>query len=176
MAAFCTPSSVLALTIKKCKHMDEKRIMTSLPHTTLCGDIFYRYHEKIVKGDCVILGREVGQSTTFEVGPGLSVGDVMNFNVKSLEYHCRCDDEVEELKQKIEDSSKQATQKTINAFELLMAGGRDFVKKKERSSGVKEGLNQKDELFNGLVDEFKTSKVDFPKAHVNTDGPYIVQD
>ncbi|PJE77315.1 hypothetical protein CI610_03768 [invertebrate metagenome] len=75
MAAFCTPSSVLALTIKKCKHMDEKRIMTSLPHTTLCGDIFYRYHEKIVKGDCVILGREVGQSTTFEVGPGLSVGD-----------------------------------------------------------------------------------------------------
>lgn len=43
------------------------------------------------------------------------------------------------------------------------------------SSGKKEGLNRKDELFNDLVDKFVASGLDFPRSTADTDGKYMIQ-
>lgn len=43
------------------------------------------------------------------------------------------------------------------------------------SPGVKDGISRKDELYNDIVDEFKTRKLDFPKAIADTEGTYFIQ-
>jgi hypothetical protein len=42
---------------------------------------------------------------------------------------------------------------------------------------MKDGLHvsRKDELFNDLIDEFKTRELDFPKTISDTDGAYCKQ-
>ena len=43
------------------------------------------------------------------------------------------------------------------------------------SSGMKNGLSRKDELFNELATNFKSRGLDFPRCTVDTDGQYFVQ-
>lgn len=43
------------------------------------------------------------------------------------------------------------------------------------SSGKKDGLNRKDELYNKLIDKFKSDHLDFPKFTCSTEGSYFVQ-
>ena len=43
------------------------------------------------------------------------------------------------------------------------------------SSGVKEGLSRKDEIYNDVVAKFEKEKLDFPKQYAETDGKYFVQ-
>jgi hypothetical protein len=59
----------------------------------------------------------------------LTVGEVVhNFSLRSFTFSCKAqtDSEVNELRQHAEI----ATKKAVNAFELLMAGGRSFPDKK----------------------------------------------
>lgn len=43
------------------------------------------------------------------------------------------------------------------------------------SAGKKDSLNEKDVLFNNLVQDFKNQNLDFPRAVVNEEGTYIIQ-
>lgn len=43
------------------------------------------------------------------------------------------------------------------------------------SSGVKNGLSRKDELFNDLVDDFCCRKLDWPGSQAPTEGTYFIQ-
>jgi hypothetical protein len=43
------------------------------------------------------------------------------------------------------------------------------------SSGKKDGLNREDELYNKLIDKFKSDHLDFPKFTCTTEGSYFVQ-
>ena len=61
----------------------------------------------------------------------LTVGEVVhNFTLRSFTFSCkaRTDSEVNELRQHAEIT----TRKAVNAFELLMAGGRSFDEKRNR--------------------------------------------
>lgn len=43
------------------------------------------------------------------------------------------------------------------------------------SSGVRDGISRKDEIYNSLVDKFQMELLDFPKQDAQTDGKYFVQ-
>ena len=58
----------------------------------------------------------------------LLVSDVLHFNIKYLTFECRPDTEFEEFKAVVDET----TRKTMNAFEVLMAKGRDYPKEKGR--------------------------------------------
>uniref|UniRef100_A0A8W8HRH3 Uncharacterized protein n=1 Tax=Magallana gigas TaxID=29159 RepID=A0A8W8HRH3_MAGGI len=93
---------------------------------------------------------------------------------KIILFICKATDdpELNELQQ----HAVNATKKAVNAFELLMAGGRSFPDKKRSNSGVKGGLSRKDELYNNLIETFfKQHKLDLPKPVLQTEGSYIVQ-
>uniref|UniRef100_A0A8W8NYS7 Uncharacterized protein n=1 Tax=Magallana gigas TaxID=29159 RepID=A0A8W8NYS7_MAGGI len=47
--------------------------------------------------------------------------------------------------------------------------------KKATSSGMKAGVNKKDEMYNMLVDDFVKKNFSFAKCTANTDGSYFIQ-
>lgn len=57
----------------------------------------------------------------------LLVADLLHFNIKYITIECQPDAKLEEFKAVIEETTK----KTVNAFELMMAKGRDYPKEKE---------------------------------------------
>ncbi|WAR05310.1 hypothetical protein MAR_020679 [Mya arenaria] len=107
-----------------------------------------------------------------ELEESLRVEDVLGFNIKYITFVCKPDAELEEFHQVLQAT----TTKTLNAFELLMAKGRDFPNEKKQSSGKSEGLHRKDELYNDLLKQyFRKSNLDFPKSVAQTQGGYFVQ-
>ena len=58
----------------------------------------------------------------------LTVGDVVGFNLKYLTFERKSDSELAEFQAVVEATTK----KTVNAFQLLMAKGREFPDKKKQ--------------------------------------------
>ncbi|XP_033753391.1 uncharacterized protein LOC117336841 isoform X2 [Pecten maximus] len=171
-------NSVLALDFLKCQHSEEKKMIIPLRNATTFLEVFDRFH-----------GDTAGKSSSFQVktktdsGQGhdvlssLTVGEIVHlFNVRHFVFTCTC--ELETKAQQLSEinvHAKVATKKAVNAFELMMAGGRSFPSKKKSSSGMKAGLSRKDELYNKLIDKFTSEGLDFPKSTASTDGSYFVQ-
>ena len=61
------------------------------------------------------------------MSPDLTVGDIISFNIKYLEFDCQYDQDREEMKEVVQETTKKA----INAFELLMAKGRAYPDEKK---------------------------------------------
>ncbi|XP_077981634.1 uncharacterized protein LOC144436663 [Glandiceps talaboti] len=80
-----------------------------------------------------------------------------NFSIKYVRVQCQRDP----ISREMEDIVEETTTKAVNAFEILIAGGREFVRKrvkKPSSSGV--SLTKKQELYNSLVDLFEKRGLD----------------
>ncbi|KAH3786699.1 uncharacterized protein LOC127840883 isoform X3 [Dreissena polymorpha] len=107
---------------------------------------------------------------------GMSVGTLSDrFQIKCLEFTCmsrmNADDEKD-----VQEVLKETNKKAVDAFKLLMAGGRRlFTKRKTSSSGVNDGLSRKDELFNDLVGDFEKQGLDWPSSQVSMEGAYFIQ-
>lgn len=105
----------------------------------------------------------------------MTIGTIVErFDVKCIEFTCleKIDENPEPLFMSV---LQETNKKTINAFQMLMAGGRGFPEKKASSSGLKSGLSSKDLLYNDLVDSFIEQKLDFPKCTAQTQGSYFIQ-
>ncbi|WAR27046.1 hypothetical protein MAR_012750 [Mya arenaria] len=168
-------SAILSLNIKKCPHYEGIRCLRSVNKSHQIGQIWREYHPtgKIVKAVSITGTRhdEKGEAE-MELEESLRVEDVLGFNIKYITFVCKPDAELEEFHQVLQAT----TTKTLNAFELLMAKGRDFPNEKKQSSGKSEGLHRKDELYNDLLKQyFRKSNLDFPKSVAQTQGGYFVQ-
>lgn len=62
----------------------------------------------------------------------LTVGDIVGFHLTYLDYECLYDAELEAAKKVVEET----TLRTVNAFELLMAKGREFPEKKKQRYSI----------------------------------------
>ncbi|XP_065933834.1 uncharacterized protein [Magallana gigas] len=185
-------TSVLSLEFQPCIHFKEgKKLITSVKDSTTFTHLFESYH------DCQNNSKEpeftVSAQNQTSIHGSLSVGEVVrNFSLRSILaeptnlrvtplpsrdtflFICKATDDPE--LNKLQQYAANATKKAVNAFELLMAGGRSFPDKKRSSSGVKGGLSRKDELYNNLIETFfKQHKLDLPKPVLPTEGSYIVQ-
>ncbi|XP_052813253.1 uncharacterized protein LOC128240593 [Mya arenaria] len=178
MAAPMSSSSVLGLKLKRCSHnKTDKNILVSLPNNKNIEDVWHIYHDTNVGKSSVTIkcSTEMSGATNFDVEGSMTVGTlVQNFGIKVVEFTC-IDLEASVASTSLETCAKEATEKAVDAFQLLMAGGRRFTSKKESSHGLKTGLSRKDELYNNLIDDFKTKGLDFPKGTEAVEGPYIVQ-
>lgn len=165
---------MLSLEFQPCIHLkDGKKFITSVKDSTTFTHLFESYH------DCQNNSKEaeftVSAQNQTRIHGSLSVGEVVrNFSLRSFLFICKTTDDPE--LNKLQQHAANATKKAVNAFELLMAGGRSIPDKKRSSSGVKGGLSRKDELYNNLIETFfKQHKLDLPKPVLQTEGSYIVQ-
>lgn len=125
-------STVLAVKLQKCSHCPEKTVMTAVNNDTLIEDIFWRYHDDRKKTiSFVARGKtSLETSVSFELSQGLTVSDLVNFGVKCIEFTCNGDDDHDSLYCKYRKAADEATQKATDAFQVLMAKGKGFPKKK----------------------------------------------
>ncbi|XP_052061029.1 uncharacterized protein LOC127701242 [Mytilus californianus] len=183
--AFRQPCSVLAVRYAKCEHMEAKNIMTSIPDNFSMINLFGEHHdagpldEKKHEVDIFCSTSLDQKSELFQVEKNLSVGELTNsFHVKCVHFTCKIKEDFvvkNALVNVIQTCAQDATKTAVNAFEVMMAGGRKCVSRKRKSAGMKEGLSRKDELYNNLVDDFESKGLNFPKAVADIDGAYIIQ-
>lgn len=124
-------ASVLSLEFPPCIHYKEcRKFITSVQDTSTFSHVFNAYHsaQSSKEADFTVHVSEQGQTN---IHGALTVGEVVhNFSLRSFTFICKeqTDSEVCELRQHAEI----ATKKAVNAFELLMAGGRSFPDKKQK--------------------------------------------
>ena len=90
------PSSVVAIKMNKCDHLETKNFMVSVRNTKLIEEVFNDHHpgaegdefEKTytLKSQCKT---KLNSTDTFEVENYLTVGELVNkFNIKCIEFAC----------------------------------------------------------------------------------------
>ncbi|CAG2208657.1 unnamed protein product [Mytilus edulis] len=173
--ANASASTIFAVKFAKCQHQEAKNLLKCLEHRRTLMEVFEEEHGESSKTaeiqiECILNGgRDV-----YQVTQNMTVGDVKDITTH-LHYQCK-ESEIDQALNVLNQAASDATKKTINAFQILMAGGRQlFVQEKTSSSGKKDSLNQKDVLYNSLVSDFKSKKLDFPKSVVKEEGAYIIQ-
>ncbi|XP_060552757.1 uncharacterized protein LOC132714042 [Ruditapes philippinarum] len=178
-------TSILNVTIAKCKQFAGVKKICAFPNNALISDIFFELHGSVNSADLKnkidnlslsVVGSTSPSCTDFkdlpEVDSSLCVTDIVQFGLRSLFLRCK---EEPTLLESVAIAAEAATHKAANAFELLMEKGRVFPDKKSTSSGVKSGtVNVKDVLYNKLVDLFVMKHLDFPKGS-KEEGQYLVQ-
>lgn len=121
-------ASVLSLEFQPCIHLkDGKKFITSVKDSTTFTHLFESYH------DCQNNSKEaeftVSAQNQTRIHGSLSVGEVVrNFSLRSFLFICKTTDDPE--LNKLQQYAANATKKAVNAFELLMAGGRSIPDKK----------------------------------------------
>uniref|UniRef100_A0A8W8JTD6 DUF6589 domain-containing protein n=1 Tax=Magallana gigas TaxID=29159 RepID=A0A8W8JTD6_MAGGI len=181
MAATVAATSLLAIRVKKCKHISEKNAILCLENRRTLLDIFIDLHGDLPKDSRLSIvcnnSTDPSKGTSFDVYPNMLVGDLVGtFAIKRIEYSCSTEEQTVALGEIINNAAEAATSKTVDAFQVLMAGGRKNVSLKTSSCGVKDGISRKDEIYNKLVENFFNSRnLDFPRASCEQDGSYFVQ-
>ncbi|XP_033647591.1 uncharacterized protein LOC117307057 [Asterias rubens] len=101
----------------------------------------------------------------FDVDLLLTFSDMKDMAIKAIKFHC------------LTEPQTASPVPNMSAFDVLMSSSarRSFPAAKTSSSGMKDGLNNKDVLFNKLLDMFVSRNLDFPSAVADTDGTYIIQ-
>ena len=132
MASAMEAVSVLALTFNKCQHSDKKSLMTAVPNRLgIATDLFEQYHGTFDPKSCKITIKcktDLSSKESFDIDGRLTVGDVIEkFGMKCIEFCCcKEENELNTLTSIVKIAAETATKKTINAFQVLMAGGRIY--------------------------------------------------
>ena len=128
-ASYNWPSVVMAIKLHKCDHFETKRFMISVRNPKLIEEVFndcnkvdnHKTFEKgySIKCECKT---ELNSNEKFEVENFLTVGEIVDkFNIKFIEFTCE-PIKKSSLESAIAESVETATKKTVNAFQILMAG------------------------------------------------------
>ena len=133
-ASYNWPSVVMAIKVNKCNHLEAKNFMLSVRNSKMIEEIFNdchvvddheaydKYHT--IKCEC---RTELHSDEKFEVEQYLTVGEIVEkFNIKCIEFTCVPINKKSSLESAIADSMETATKRTVNAFQMLMAGGRAY--------------------------------------------------
>lgn len=141
-AVYRPATSVLSLTFEPCFHRKEsKSVIAPFNNSTTFIDIFSQYHDFNLKNnECkVVAGNGNGKSCgngngkSCDITQSLTVGEVtLLFGLRHFTFSCQCapPEPMEVLVSSIKNA-ENADKQTVNAFQLMMAGGgRSFPSKK----------------------------------------------
>jgi hypothetical protein len=127
--AVASASSVYAVKFGECRHLRAKNIVKCLEHRRTLLEVFEDEHGSCSKSavgqlkvECVLSGGEV-----YQIPSNLTVADIKDINSKHLHFQCN---ETTSAVDGILMAADHATKCTVDAFQVLMAGGREFVKEK----------------------------------------------
>ena len=116
---------VLSVTHGKCSHINEKKIISLFRTTDTVQDVFEENHPPLDPKHFLY----TGNSSCGEVSLDVPVGDIVDvFKISALNLQCKTHPE-HELHQEVTEVLQEATKKATDAFQILMSGGREFVKK-----------------------------------------------
>lgn len=143
MAATVAATSLLAIRVKKCKHISEKNAILCLENRRTLLDIFIDLHGDLPKDSRLSIvcnnSTDPSKGTSFDVYPNMLVGDLVGtFAIKRIEYSCSTEEQTVALGEIINNAAEAATSKTVDAFQVLMAGGRKNVSLKTSRFVLKE--------------------------------------
>ena len=117
--------------------MDQRNIVKCVEHRITLHEIFEDEHGVLPKWsdlriECTVGSDICAQNEKFEVVSTLSVEEIKhNFGTKLISFERSSrESEVTALVQMVDTVAKTATKKAVNAYEVLMEGGREHVKKK----------------------------------------------
>ncbi|XP_061191740.1 uncharacterized protein LOC133199978 [Saccostrea echinata] len=187
-------TSTCSLEFEECPHMKGMKLILELPNNMTFTQVFERYHATHIKvPEFRVRGKQSGSKdgNCFDITRGLTIGEVISaFDIRCFEFKCLPSDH-DGIRQMITEAASTATKSASNAFQILMAGGKGYPNKKDiglayinpetffvlfsRSSGMKAGVNKKDEMFNMLIDDFVQRKLSFAKSTANSEGSYFIQ-
>ncbi|XP_061162951.1 uncharacterized protein LOC133172143 [Saccostrea echinata] len=171
-------TSTCSLEFEECPHMKGMKLILALPNNMTFTQVFERYHATHIKvPEFRVRGKQSGSKdgNCFDITPGLTIGEIISaFDIRCFEFKC-LPSEHDEIRQMITEAASTATKSASNAFQILMAGDKGYPNKKTTSSGMKAGVNKKDEMFNMLVDDFVQRKLSFAKSTANSEGSYFIQ-
>lgn len=124
-------ASVLSLTFSKCSHMTEdKCVIATVVNCRMFIDIFNEYLNFGLKNNTFKV-----TSQAHVISPTLTVGEVVSlFNVRQFVFTYEGGPQAEEetLSSRIRSAADKADVQAVNAFQIVMAGGRIFPPKKNK--------------------------------------------
>ena len=133
--------SLLTVRINKCQHLVvDKNAIVCIENRRTLLDIFTDNHGELPKGFQLTVtcntSTDTAKGTSFDVQPNMLVGDLVGtFNIKRLEFSCT--KEQQTTLNEIVNNAALAN-KAIDAFQILMAGGRKKVSLKTSRYVLKE--------------------------------------
>lgn len=140
MTCLTAASSVIAIKIAKCHHIDVKNI-SCFPDKTTLTDVYTctTYHPNSPEWQkehslTIKCGKDTDTpETCFEVDGNLSVGEIIHgFGMKVLRFSCsKREPTGNNLPDLMKKSAEVATTKAIDAFQLMMAKGREVPEKRK---------------------------------------------
>ena len=111
----------------KCPHKDPVNVITLLQHDKSVTDIFEKYHDhpdKTVEFEA--FSQLPGVKEQFKIDAGLYIGDLAGMACKSLDFNCKGSTNDVDILNLVNKSKEDATTKAIDAFQILMTGGRGY--------------------------------------------------
>lgn len=125
-------AAVVAVKLNKCSHGEEQKIIRTVNHKTTLHELFEEVHGKIDEKSVTVqydVSSNVDGTCTFKSEGQVSIGDLTErLKMKYVEFKCQKN----EMTQLLEDVVEKTTRQTVNAFQILMAGGRTYTEKKTK--------------------------------------------
>lgn len=133
-------TSLLALRFLKCDHMDKRNEIMVVENRRTLLDVFEDKHGEMTKNSELKITCNTSMDnagTSFEVQPNMIIGDLIStFNMKHLEF--KCVTTTPTLDEMVIAAGQAATKTAVDAFQLMMAGGRKDVPLKTSRLVLKE--------------------------------------
>lgn len=130
-AAGVGASTVFAIKIAKCSHFKGTNFMRCLEHRRTLIEVFEEEHGVLNKTSVLNVECVMGSGTeVYDVAPNMTIGDIKDM---TKQLHFKCTESVSEhdiVTKMVNTAAEAATKQTVDAFQILMAGGRQFVKTK----------------------------------------------
>ena len=113
--------------------------MTAIPDKFDLNQLFFEHHEgsfdeKNYEFKAVCRTGIDQKAEEFEADKSIPIGDLkQTFNVTCVEFYCKKTDtfaKESELQDIVQKCASQATKTAVNVFQMMMAGGREYVDKK----------------------------------------------
>ena len=170
-------TKVLRILVEKCQHLPMPiRRVGAVNRQSRIADYFVEQHGTTeYDPDYKVWSNIMGENYDLEKSSTFGEVDNLFSNFDNVSYKCLQENVIEEL---VEESSENPVEdvpsnNNINAFSVLMLSSRKSQKRAFPSEKKGEN-NRKTELFNELLADFKSKKLDFPRATAETEGNYVI--
>lgn len=128
------PHIVMGFKLKKCPHLPELNAINSFPGHWTVENLFRDIHNcytfetsKSPTFEAVGYKDIMSVGTTFNIGGSLTLSSIKDMGINYIVFSCINDHEVD-VAVGLKSMVEKTTRKTVDAFQMLMAGGRAYPK------------------------------------------------
>ena len=165
-------SKYLRISLEKCRHIEPIRKVGSVNLDSKVSDIFNAEHGDFGSD---FKAWSVYHKEEFELQKEDTIGDIADA-IKLDNINFKCAEPVQEIVNVVVDEEIPATPLQRNAFDVLLHSQREraAISRKRAYPAEKIGNDRKQELFNDLLQYYRSNKLDFPALTANVEGKHCL--